>query len=105
MITPLFKEGAGGGQQFSLAQTEAVQPFEQFSARDFGRPGRDDLSGMLPPKLAIIMINLAQTPLNSILLDPFCGSGTILSEAVLLGYTNLIGTDISEKAIADSKKI
>ncbi|TSC84362.1 MAG: Uncharacterized protein G01um101413_657 [Parcubacteria group bacterium Gr01-1014_13] len=88
---------------FSVAQTEAVQPFEQFSARDFGRPGRDDLSGMLPPKLAIIMINLAQTPLNSILLDPFCGSGTILSEALLLEYKNLIGSDISEKAVADTK--
>ena len=88
---------------FSIAQTEAVQPFEQFSARDFGRPGRDDLSGMLPPKLAMIMINLAQTPLNSMLLDPFCGSGTILSEALLLEYKNLIGSDISEKAVADTK--
>ena len=88
---------------FSIAQTEAVQPFEQFSARDFGRPGRDDLSGMLPPKLAMILINLAQTPLDSILLDPFCGSGTILSEALLLDYKNLIGSDISEKAVADTK--
>lgn len=89
---------------FSVAQTEAVQPFEQFSSRDFGRPGRDDLSGMLPPKLAMILINLTQASLDSTLLDPFCGSGTILSEAMLLGYNNLIGTDISEKAISDSKK-
>src|SRR5205823_3602162 len=81
----------------------AVQPFEQFSARDFGRPGRDDLSGMLPPKLAIIMINLAANDTISVLLDPFCGSGTILSEALLLGYKNLIGSDISEKAVADTK--
>jgi tRNA G10 N-methylase Trm11 len=87
----------------SIAKTESVQPFEQFSSRDFGRPGRDDLSGMLPPKLAMIMINLAQTPLNSVLLDPFCGSGTILSEALLLGYKNLIGSDISQKAIEDTK--
>lgn len=89
---------------YSLAKTEAVQPFEEFSARDFGRPGRDDVSGMLPPKLAMMMINLAQKPLNSTILDPFCGSGTILSEALLLGYTNLIGTDISEKAISDTQK-
>ncbi len=89
---------------FSLAKTDAVQPFEEFSARDFGRPGRDDLSGMLPPKLAMIMINLAQQPTNTVLLDPFCGSGTILSEALLLGYTNLIGTDISEKATSDTKE-
>ncbi len=92
------------GLFFSLAKTEAVQPFEEFSARDFGRPGRDDLSGMLPPKLAMMMINLAQTPTTSVLLDPFCGSGTILSEALLLGYTNLIGTDISEKATSDTRE-
>ncbi len=92
------------GNKFSLAKTEAVQPFEEFSARDFGRPGRDDVSGMLPPKLAMMMINLAKQKTDAILLDPFCGSGTILSEAALLGYTNLIGTDISEKATADTKK-
>ncbi len=88
---------------FSLAQTEAVQPFQNFSDRDFGRPGRDDLSGMLPPKLAITMLNLTQTPVNSALLDPFCGSGTILSEALLLGYKNLTGSDISEKAVQNTK--
>ncbi len=89
---------------FSLAKTEAVQPFEDFSARDFGRPGRDDVSGMLPPKLAMMMINLAEIKQNQVLLDPFCGSGTILSEALLLGYEHLIGSDISEKAIADTEK-
>lgn len=89
---------------FALAKTQAVQPFEEFSARDFGRPGRDDVSGMLPPKLAMMMINLSQANKNSTLLDPFCGSGTILSEAILLGYTNLVGTDISEKAISDTRQ-
>lgn len=93
-----------GHNVFSLAKTESVQPFEEFSARDFGRPGRDDVSGMLPPKLAMIMINLTGASHQTALLDPFCGSGTIISEALLLGYTNLIGTDSSEKAIADSQK-
>jgi tRNA G10 N-methylase Trm11 len=95
--------------RFALAKTLAVQPFEDFSARDFGRPGRDDASGMLPPKLAMMMINIANdaraygnTPLQRTILDPFCGSGTILTEALLLGYTNLIGSDISEKAIKDT---
>jgi tRNA G10 N-methylase Trm11 len=91
-------------QAFALAQTLAVQPFEEFSRRDYGRPGRDDASGMLPPKLAMIMINLAQTPQDGVLLDPFCGSGTILTEAALLGYKNIIGSDISEKAISDTMK-
>lgn len=91
------------GQKFSLAKTEAVQPFEEFGARDFGRPGRDDVSGMLPPKLAMIMINLAQTSKDGVLLDPFCGSGTIISEALLLRYKNIIGSDITEKSVADTK--
>jgi len=89
---------------YSLAVTRAVQPFDQFSERDYGRPGRDDFSGMLPPKLAMMMINLAQAQADDIILDPFCGSGTILSEAMLMGYNNLIGTDISVKAVEDTKQ-
>lgn len=89
---------------YRLARTIAVQPFENFSARDYGRPSRDGASGMLPPKLAMMMINLTETPLDQTLLDPFCGSGTIISEALLLGYTKIHGTDSSEKAVADSKE-
>ncbi|MEK7212870.1 MAG: DNA methyltransferase [Patescibacteria group bacterium] len=102
---PLSKgEHKGVAVRYSLAKTLAVQPFEEFGARDFGRPGRDDLSGMLPPKLALMMINLAKIPLSWVILDPFCGSGTILTEALLLEYKNLIGTDISDKAMENTKK-
>jgi len=89
---------------FSLAKTTAVQPFEEFSQRDFGRPGRDDVSGMLPPKLAMMLINISGASPHEVLLDPFCGSGTILSEALLLGFDNLMGSDISERAVEDTKK-
>jgi tRNA G10 N-methylase Trm11 len=90
--------------------TLAVQPFKDLSFRDYGRPARDDRSGMLPPKLAQIMINLSgmmpcvETHCNASLLDPFCGSGTILTEAALMGFQNLTGTDISDKAITDTRK-
>jgi SAM-dependent methyltransferase len=116
-----------------LGKTEAVQDFKNLSFRDFGRPERDDASGMIPPKLAQIMLNLSgKIPAvgtqylafppdrtqylacppdrtQSIaflpnLLDPFCGSGTVLMEAALIGFKNLIGSDISEKAIADTKQ-
>jgi len=87
-----------------IGETLAVQAFESFSKRDFGRPGRDARSGMLPPKLARMMINLSTASKDELLLDPFCGSGTIMSEAVLLGYQQLLGTDSSEKAIEDTKK-
>lgn len=90
--------------RFSVARTLTVQPFEEFSARDYGRPGRDDQSGMLPPKLALTMVNLAGLPPNAALLDPFCGSGTILSEAVLLGYRDITSADVSAKAVADSRQ-
>lgn len=83
--------------------TVALQPFEEFGERDFGRPGRDSRSGMLPPKLARMMINLASAKKDAVLLDPFCGSGTILSEAILLGHTHLIGSDLSQKAITDTE--
>jgi tRNA G10 N-methylase Trm11 len=38
------------------------------------------------------------------ILDPFCGSGTILTEAMLMGFRNLVGVDIAEKAVEDTKK-
>jgi len=59
---------------------------------------------MLPPKLAMMMLNLATQKKDSIILDPFCGSGTILTEAILLGYKNLIGSDISQTAVNDTMR-
>lgn len=82
--------------------TVAIQDIESFTKRDYGRPRTDSASGMLPPKLARIMVNLAEAPLENHILDPFCGSGTILIEALSLGYTHVSGSDNSEKAIEDS---
>ncbi len=86
-----------------LARTGAVQEFEDYSFFDYGRPARDLLSGSLPPKLAKIMINLAQAPKSAAILDPFCGSGTIIQEAIFLGYKNITGCDVSPKAVGDTK--
>lgn len=84
--------------------TLAIQPITELSERDFGRPSADSLSGMIPPKLARMMINLADAPLQSKILDPFCGSGTILTEALAIGYKNIYGSDISQRAIEDVKE-
>lgn len=65
--------------------TTAVQDIDAYAARDQKRPERDAKVGMLPPKLAQIMINLAG-PQPGAIIDPFCGSGVILQEALLLGY-------------------
>ncbi len=90
-------------KKYLLAHTVAVQNFKKYSLRDYERPARDSKSGMLPPKLAQIMINLAcEGNPTSVVYDPFCGSGTVLMEALLMGYS-AIGSDISKKAIKDSE--
>ncbi|MDO8668731.1 MAG: DNA methyltransferase [Candidatus Buchananbacteria bacterium] len=86
-----------------LGLTCAVQEFEEYGKRDYGRPKSDAHSGMLPPKLARIMINLSQTNKSDVILDPFCGSGTVLTESLALGYKNLIASDSSAKACEDTK--
>lgn len=86
-----------------IGRTKTVQDFKAYSERDYGRPAHDDVSGMLPPKLAQMMINLAGVPTSATLLDPFCGSGTVLLEALNMGFRNVVGSDISEKAVDDSQ--
>ena len=87
-----------------LFLTEAIYDFEDMSVRDYDRPSVDAKSGMLPPKLARIMLNLVEVQKDHVLLDPFCGSGTVLMEASLLPFGKIIGSDISEKAVADTEK-
>jgi tRNA G10 N-methylase Trm11 len=91
------------GQSLLIAKTEAVQDFKELSKRDYGRPARNDLSGMLPPKLARILVNLAG-PINRdlVLMDPFCGSGTILTEAILAGYKKIIASDLMKEQVSDT---
>ena len=84
-----------------VAESTGAQNITALAARDQGRPRRDAFVGMLPPKLAQIMINLAGLPSGRIL-DPFCGTGVILQEARLLGY-DAYGTDLAEKMVSFSK--
>jgi len=86
------------GSRTVLAQTLFVQDIEAYAARDQARPKRDARIGMLPPKLAQIIINLANPPAGSTILDPFCGTGVTLQEAWLMGYS-VIGTDIEERMV------
>ena len=125
-----------------IAESRGVQNITAYTRRDRHRPKRDAFVGMLPPKLAQIMLNLAlgAGPLtgqrscgNSVtrsasslsdksmvlrtalpdafdleettgsraavtILDPFCGTGTVLQEALLAGY-DVVGTDLSQKMV------
>lgn len=107
-----------------IAQTVKVQDIESYTLRDRGRPKRDPRIGMLPPKLAQIIINLAsgllpedktastcetadgqpllRQKLGRRVLDPFCGTGVLLQEALLIGY-DTYGTDLDQRMIAYSK--
>lgn len=91
------------GNRTLVGQTVAVQDIRAYTARDQARPKRDARVGMLPPKLAQIIINLAvdQTTVKS-LLDPFCGTGVIPQEAALMGYS-VLGTDIDLRMVEFTK--
>ncbi|MBP6005534.1 hypothetical protein KA531_01355 [Candidatus Saccharibacteria bacterium] len=89
--------------KFFLAKTIGIQNPNLYSLRDYHKPGRDSKVGMLPPKLAQIMINLAQPGLDDLIYDPFCGTGTINIEASLLGLYN-VGSDNSKAVLELAKQ-
>jgi tRNA G10 N-methylase Trm11 len=93
-----------GKEKTYLGKTLAVQEFEDLSFRDYGRPARSMRVGLMPPKLAKTMINLARTDKHATVLDPFCGFATILEEALLWGFENLIGSDINAETLAGAKE-
>ena len=81
-----------------------VQDIEAYARRDQARPARDAKVGMLPPKLAQILLNLCgRLPEGARVLDPFCGTGVVLQEALLMGY-RAYGTDISERMVQYAEK-
>lgn len=89
----------GDDGSITIAESTGAQNITALAARDQGRPKRDAFVGMLPPKLAQIIVNLATGPVTSgRVLDPFCGTGVLLQEAMLLGY-DAYGTDLSDKMI------
>jgi hypothetical protein len=105
------------GNETILAQTFFVQNIEDYAARDQARPKRDARVGMLPPKLAQILINLALGRPDPkkvkrfdsaggskmyVILDPFCGTGVILQEALLMGYS-VYGTDMDPRMVEFTK--
>jgi len=101
------------GKTAYLAQTTRIQDIDAYSARDQARPHRDAKVGMLPPKLAQIIINLAVGKLQveskklkvegsgqerTLVLDAFCGTGVVLQEAMLMDY-DVYGTDLEPRMV------
>jgi tRNA G10 N-methylase Trm11 len=91
-----------GKEQTLVATTVAVHnPFE-FQKRDVGKPVQRKIFA-IPPRLARIMINLAACTEGKVLLDPFCGVGTILQEA-LLSKAKVIGVDINRWCVEAARR-
>jgi tRNA (guanine10-N2)-dimethyltransferase len=57
----------------------------------------------MPSKMARCMVNLAHAKAESILLDPFCGTGTSLIEATFIGC-RAIGVDAQRRMILGTKR-
>ena len=113
------------GKKTIIAQTVKVQDIESYTVRDRERPKRDTKVGMLPPKLAQILLNLASGPipeeqlsnicdipagqpiphriLGQTVLDPFCGTGVVLQEALLMGY-DVYGSDLEPRMVEYTAK-
>jgi hypothetical protein len=91
------------GTDVVLAKTVGVQNIDDWTVRDRNKPYADSKKGMLPPKVARMMVNIGLgTKENAVLLDPFCGSGTVLMEAALLG-AQIAGSDADPVAITGTK--
>jgi tRNA G10 N-methylase Trm11 len=100
----------------------AVSNPDEWAKKDFGKPRSDAKSGMMPPKLARMLINIAIEQYQKsniknqnencelkienfndiVVVDPFCGSGNILIEALDMGFF-VAGGDISERAVENTK--
>ncbi len=95
-------------EEIILARTIAVQDINDWTKRDRQKPYADRKKGMLPPKVARIMVNIGLNLLNersesTLLYDPFMGSGTILMEAAMQSV-NTYGSDLDTQSVVGSRK-
>lgn len=86
-----------------IGKTHWQQDIVSYTSRDRERPARDAKVGMLPPKLAQTMLNLAGVTSSSHIHDPFCGTGVILTEA-LIKHASVSGSDASGEMVQASRE-
>lgn len=99
--------------EVKVLQTLVVQNIDDWTNRDRNKPYFDRKKGMLPPKVArmMVVIGLGLTydehtnPNFSKaynLLDPFCGTATVVMEAATMGFPTY-GSDSSAETISLAK--
>ena len=76
--------------------------YREIEKRDMDKPvRRNELA--ISPRLAKILVNLSEVCEREILLDPFCGIGVVLEEALLQGI-KVIGVDIDKNAVLGTRQ-
>lgn len=95
-----------------IGRTIGAQNVKAYTLRDIGKPVRDTTVGLLPPKLAQILLNFGQYLVtqssklkaqSSTVFDPFCGTGVIPIECLIRGNT-VLASDVSLKAVNGCEK-
>lgn len=91
------------GGELLIAKTNWIYDAPDWVSRDRSRPYQDIKRGMLPPKIARIMVNLATKGQAGLTLaDPFCGTGTVLMEAMMVGC-HVVGSDLDQTAVTGAR--
>ena len=89
-------------EEYCFGVIGGVFDAKESERRDMGKPvRREELA--ISPRLAKILINLSGVKPGETLLDPFCGIGVILGEA-LLGGINVVGVDADGTAVEGARK-
>jgi len=76
--------------------------YSELELRDMEKPIRRE-SLAISPRLAKIMINLSEVKKSEKLVDPFCGIGVVLQEA-LIQEIKVVGIDKDKKAIEGARQ-
>lgn len=89
-------------KELNFGLLEASYDSAEAEKKDMEKPyRREELA--ISPRLARILINLSQVREKETLLDPFCGIGVIVGEALLEGI-NAVGVDIDGNAVNNARR-
>jgi len=103
-----------------IGRTVAAQDVDWYSFRDMEKPVRDTTIGLLPPKLAQILLNFGAFLVREnqtkpqpkpkkkeveilTIFDPFCGTGVIPMESLLRDWP-VLASDVAKKAVKGCTK-
>lgn len=90
------------GEEIYFGKITQKCDYKKLEERDMKKPVRREKLA-ISPRIAKIMINLSGIKENEILVDPFCGIGVILEEA-LERKIKVVGIDRNKEAIEGAEK-